>query len=372
MRCLGVDRVETRLAAPASQLPPRSERPPPLTAERDAPHASGLMGWRHGERLDPRRNRLAQWARRGALARTGGIRDLPRARRPARTGRRDAGRRPTGPSPAPTTRVAGSEWDEVVDISSIPEHVAAAVDALAPRARHWTYISSLSVYARNDEIGADETADLHEPAVPGEEYDYGRAKSAAEASVRAGLGDRAAIVRPGLIVGPGDPTDRFGYWVGRFALAGGEPVLAPTLDGLTAQVIDVDDLAEFIVGRGESGWHGVANATGESIDARCAARARARDGRSHRPRPTRPTTSGSPLTRSRTGQARGRCRCGSRATCRDSRPARSPAYRAAGGRLRDLRETLERTLADERERGLDRERKSGLSRAEELDLLAQL
>ena len=84
--------------------------------------------------------------------------------------------------------VAQAEWDEVVDISSIPEHVAAAVDALASRARHWTYISSLSVYADDDEVGADESAALHEPAVPGEEYDYGRAKSAAEASVRAGTG----------------------------------------------------------------------------------------------------------------------------------------------------------------------------------------
>ena len=113
--------------------------------------------------------------------------------------------------------------------------------------------------------GADETAALHEPAVPGEEYDYGRAKSAAEAAVRAGLGDRAAIVRPGLIVGPGDPTDRFGYWVGRFALAGAEAVLAPILEGLSAQVIDVDDLAEFIVDRGAERWHGVANVIGDTI-----------------------------------------------------------------------------------------------------------
>ena len=267
--------------------------------------------------------------------------------------------------------LADAEWDEVVDISSIPAQVAAAVEALAGHARHWTYVSSLSAYARNDDVGADETAELHEPAVAGGEYDYGRAKSAAEASVRAGMGDRAAIVRPGLIVGPGDPTDRFGYWVGRFALAGGEAVLAPTLRGLTAQVIDVDDLAEFIVGRGESGWHGVANATGESLDL-AALLALARETAGHTGRIHEaddewltahevahwagPRSLPLWLPRDMPGFA-----------------TRSIAeYRAAGGRLRDLRETLRRTLADERERGLDRERKSGLPRADELDLLAQL
>ena len=68
--------------------------------------------------------------------------------------------------------VAGREWDEIVEISSIPEYVAAAVDALAARTRHWTYVSSLSVYATNDEVGADESAPLSEPARPGDEYDY--------------------------------------------------------------------------------------------------------------------------------------------------------------------------------------------------------
>ncbi len=264
-----------------------------------------------------------------------------------------------------------TEWDEVVDISSIPEHVSTAVDALASRARHWTYISSLSAYADDDAVGADESAPLHEPAVPGEEYDYGRAKSAAEASVRAGMGDRAAIIRPGLIVGPGDPTDRFGYWVGRFALAGSEPVLAPTVEGLTAQVIDVDDLAEFIVDRGASRWHGVANATGDSI-ALGALLALARETAGHTGHVDEadddwltahdvahwagPRSLPLWLPRDMPGFA-----------------TRSiAAYRAAGGHLRDLRETLERTLSDERDRGLDRERKSGLSRADELALLAEL
>ncbi len=267
--------------------------------------------------------------------------------------------------------VAGGEWDEVVEISSIPEHVAAAVDALADRAGHGTYVSSLSVYAHDDEVGADETAELHEPAVAGEDYDYGRAKSAAEASIRSGLGDRSAIVRPGLIVGPGDPTDRFGYWVGRFALAGTDEVLAPALDGLHAQVIDVDDLAQFIVERGAEGWHGVANAIGDTMpfsalldDARTVA---AHAGvvveaehdwlTAHEVAPwAGPRSLPLWVPRDIPGFA----------------TRKNAAYRAAGGSVRPLRETLERTLADERERGLDRERRAGLTRADELDLLAEL
>jgi 2'-hydroxyisoflavone reductase len=274
-------------------------------------------------------------------------------------------------APGAYDSVAEREWDEIVEISSIPEHVAAAVDALARRTNHWTYVSSLSVYASNDEVGADESAPLSAPAQPGDEYDYSRAKAAAEASVRSALGERAAIVRPGLIVGPGDPTDRFGYWVARFALAGGEDVLAPKLAGLTAQVIDVDDLTQFIVQRGAERWDGTANAIGDpmplgellSLAAETSGHSGttvevddawlADHGVEHWMRPRSlplwlPRDMPGFSTRS------------------------NAAYRAADGRLRHLRDTLECVLADERERGLDRERKAGLPRVEELALLAEL
>ena len=267
--------------------------------------------------------------------------------------------------------VAHREWDEVVEISSIPEHVAAAVEVLAPRARHWTYVSSLSAYADNDEVGADETARLSEPARPGDEYDYSRAKAAAEASVRTALGDRAAIVRPGLIVGPGDPTDRFGYWVGRFALAADQDVLVPRLAGLNAQVIDVDDLTGFIVACGEQRWSGVANAIGDTLPLAELLQL-ARDVSGHTGRLVEvdddwldardvqhwmgPRSLPLWLPREMTGFS----------------TRSNAAYRSAGGRLRGVRETLERTLADERERGLDRERRSGLTRAEETSLIDEL
>lgn len=273
--------------------------------------------------------------------------------------------------PGAYSTVASRDWDEVVDISSDPAVVESAVSALAARARHWTYISTVSVYADDDVAGADESARLAPPAEPGDEYDYSRAKVAAEASVRRELADRAAIIRPGLIVGAGDPSDRFGYWVARFALAGTEPVLAPDVEGLGAQVIDVRDLAAFVVGVGERGWVGTANAVGEPLtlarllaEAADAARfggrlAEASDDwlLAHEVAHWMgPRSLPLWLSRDMPGFA-------TRSNAR---------YLAQGGRLRPLRETLEWTLADERDRGLDRERRSGLSRAEEEALLAEL
>ncbi|TQK19258.1 nucleoside-diphosphate-sugar epimerase [Microbacterium sp. SLBN-154] len=271
-------------------------------------------------------------------------------------------------APGAYDTVSEREWDEVVEISSTPEHVASAVAALAPVARHLTYVSSLSVYSANDVIGADEGAEVSAPLQPGEEYDYSRAKAAAEASVRDAFGDRAAIVRPGLIVGPDDPTDRFGYWVARLALAGREPVLTPTLEGRVSQVIDVDDLAAFLVACGAEQLPIVANAIGDPMPFRMLIDA-AREVAGHSgdvveaddewllshdvqywmgPRSLPlwlPSDMPGFATRS------------------------NAAYRAASGPLRDLGDTLRRTLADEAARGLDRERRSGLTRAEESELI---
>lgn len=159
--------------------------------------------------------------------------------------------------------VRGRDWNEVVEVSSRSTHVAAAAAALAGDTRHLTYVSSVSVYAANNEEGADEGASLVEPAALGDDGDDARAKAACEAAVRAALPHRAAIVRPGLIGGPGDPTDRFGYWVSRFALAEGGAVLVPDAPVVRVQVIDVDDLAAFVAALGAAGFSGTVNAVGD-------------------------------------------------------------------------------------------------------------
>jgi nucleoside-diphosphate-sugar epimerase len=189
--------------------------------------------------------------------------------------------------------------------------------------------------------------------------------------VRQALGPRAAIVRPGLIVGPGDPTDRFGYWVGRFAVAGVGDVLVPESDGRGAQVIDVDDLAAFLVAVGRERWTGVANAVGDPVALDVLLReAAAIAGHTGALVPAAdPWLEGHEVA----------YWMGPRSLplwLPGDMPGfwtRSNAvYRLLGGRLRPLTETLVRTLDDERDRGLDRERRSGLSRADELALLAEL
>ncbi len=277
-------------------------------------------------------------------------------------------------APGAYDEVRTRDWDEVVDVSSRAAHVAAAAGALRESARHFTYVSSVSVYARDDEPGADERAalaDPADPADPGADGDYAGQKAAAEDAVRAAFGHRGAIVRPGLIVGPGDPTDRFGYWPARFALAGAEPVLVPDEPDARVQVIDVDDLAAFIVAIGRAGFTGAVNAVGASVPLGEVLRL-AREASGH----TGDLVAASPEALLAHG-------VGYWAGPR-SLPLWLPAeatgfatrsnatYRLLGGALRPLDETIARTLDDERSRGLDRVRAAGLIRGEEIELIAAL
>ena len=277
-------------------------------------------------------------------------------------------------APGAYDEVRTRDWDEVVDVSSRAAHVAAAAGALRESARHFTYVSSVSVYARDDEPGADERAALAgpaDPADPGADGDYAGQKAAAEDAVRAEFGHRGAIVRPGLIVGPGDPTDRFGYWPARFALAGAEPVLVPDEPDARVQVIDVDDLAAFIVAIGRAGFTGAVNAVGASVPLGEVLRL-AREASGH----TGDLVAASPEALLAHG-------VGYWAGPR-SLPLWLPAeatgfatrsnatYRLLGGALRPLDETIARTLDDERSRGLDRARAAGLTRREEIELITAL
>lgn len=263
--------------------------------------------------------------------------------------------------------LAEQHWIEVVDVSSRADHVTAALAALGDRADHWTYVSSLSVYADDVTDGLDESGVRHAPAQRGDAYDYGAQKVAAEDAVTA-LVENALIVRPGLIVGAGDPSDRFGYWPAAFARAGSEPVLVPESADRSVQVVDVDDLADVVTGELR---RGVMNAIGDVHPlAEMLSRIRAAVGHTGELR----EASDEWL------EAHGVQYWMGERSLPLWLPADMPgfmrrdssAYRAAGGVHRPLDETIRAVLDDERTRDLDRARRAGLSRADELALLAQL
>ncbi len=316
----------------------------------------GGTGWLSG--------RIAQrWVADGAA-----VTVLARGGRPAPAGSTlVVGDRST---PGAYDAIADRAWDEVVDISSDPDAVSAAVDRLGDRAAHWTYISSVSVYARSDEPGADESAELAAPAAAGEPYDYSRAKAAAEASVRS-LGARAAIIRPGLIVGPGDPTDRFGYWSAAFARAGSGPVLAPHSAELAVQVIDVDDLAAFVVDAGQRSWTGIVNAIGPSRALAEVLRS-VQTAAGHRGDIVWATPDELVAHDVAHWSGPRSLPLWLPADMPGFATRRGDAYLEAGGVIRPVEETIARVLADERSRGVERPRQAGLSRAEELAVLAAL
>lgn len=161
--------------------------------------------------------------------------------------------------------LAHGEWDAVADTSGyVPRIVRASAELLEPRAARYLFVSSISVYADVSRAGVDETAPVAELAEPTEDWRsggaYGALKALCEDVVRDVFGDRATIVRPGLIVGPWDPTGRFTYWPARIAEGG--DVLAPEPRGAPVQVIDVRDLAAFCLDLLERDVAGTFNATG--------------------------------------------------------------------------------------------------------------
>jgi 2'-hydroxyisoflavone reductase len=158
----------------------------------------------------------------------------------------------------------GRTWDAVIDTSGyVPRVVKMSAELLAPNVGQYVFISSISVYPDGTKPGADETAPLQTMADPTNEdvrEHYGALKALCERAAEAAMPGRATIVRPGLIVGPGDPTDRFTYWPVR--LDRGGDVLAPGDGDDPAQVVDVRDVAAFLVALVETRDHGTYNATG--------------------------------------------------------------------------------------------------------------
>lgn len=154
-------------------------------------------------------------------------------------------------------------WDAVLDTSAyIPADVTRSAKLLAPRIGQYLIVSTISVYAKIDAPGQDETAPLAQLTDPtvteitGETY--GGLKAMCEKAAEAEMPGRVTVVRPGLIVGPGDNSDRFTYWPAR-ADRGGE-ILAPGSAQDPTQFIDVRDLAEFLLLTLEQRHTGIYNA----------------------------------------------------------------------------------------------------------------
>jgi len=163
----------------------------------------------------------------------------------------------------------GGEWGAAVDTSGFfPRIVRGSAELLRGRVGHYTFVSSVSVYAdlaeppdESTAVGAMEDESLEEM---GDEFQYyGPLKALCEREVERAFPNGALIVRPGLIVGPHDPTDRFTYWPRRLA-RGGE-ILAPAPADEPVQFIDVRDLGEWIVRMAEERRTGIFNAVNEGM-----------------------------------------------------------------------------------------------------------
>lgn len=154
-------------------------------------------------------------------------------------------------------------WDAVIDISGyLPRHVRASATLLKDRVGRYLYVSTMGVYDRSRAGSITEQSSMLGLVDPGnEDYSgsrYGPQKAEADRIVQALYGSAATSVRPTFILGPGDDTDRFSYWIDRMA-AGGE-VLGPRADAAPLQWVDVRDLSAWIVALCERNQQGVFNA----------------------------------------------------------------------------------------------------------------
>ncbi|OLT39125.1 epimerase [Saccharomonospora sp. CUA-673] len=282
--------------------------------------------------------------------------------------------------PGAVAVLVGERFDAVVDVATgALGWVRAVLDVLAgegPDAPHWTFVSSVNVYADVATPGQGVDAPLV-PAVDDPRHlapeeltieTYGGTKVASEQAVRDRVGDgRALIVRPGIISGPGDVMDRFGYWAARFA-RGGRTVI-PDAPDQPIQHVDVRDLAAWLVTAAETRTAGVFDAVGPVLrlgDVLSAMAATVGAGDLELVPMSEEALTGAGvqpwggpaslplwLPTGYTGLA-----------AHDPEPAA-----AAGLAGRSLTDVALTALADERARGMDRTRKAGLTLDEERTLL---
>lgn len=155
----------------------------------------------------------------------------------------------------------GREWDAVIDNSGyVPRHVKLSAELLAAQVKQYVFTSSISVYP-NFSVPRDESSPVGKlpdetiETVDGETY--GPLKALCEQAAERAMPGRTCVIRPGLIVGPDDNTDRFTYWPAR-AARGGE-FIAPGSPQDPFQVIDARDLAAFVINAIENGHNGTYN-----------------------------------------------------------------------------------------------------------------
>lgn len=165
----------------------------------------------------------------------------------------------------------GRTWDAVIDESasqsSAPEWVKLSAELLRDATDQYLFISTRSVYLDTSRVPMTADAPVrtreNSPIAEGSPLPYGHAKAYAEKEAHAAMPGRVTVVRPGLIIGPEDDTDRFTYWPVRIA-RGGE-VLVPGDGSDHVQNIDVRDLVEFTIRLVEDGRYGVFNAVGPHL-----------------------------------------------------------------------------------------------------------
>jgi 2'-hydroxyisoflavone reductase len=163
----------------------------------------------------------------------------------------------------------GHEWEAVIDTCGyVPRIVRLSAQSLEGSVSHYVFISSISAYAGFSKVGIDESdpvgkmEDETVEEITGETY--GPLKALCERAVQETYRERSLIIRPGLIVGPYDPTDRFTYWPVRVARGGA--VLAPEEPAAPVQIIDARDLSDFIIKLIEENASGIFNATGPDYE----------------------------------------------------------------------------------------------------------
>jgi 2'-hydroxyisoflavone reductase len=170
-------------------------------------------------------------------------------------------------SPKGLSQLEGKNWDAVIDTSGFfPRMVKASAELLADEIRQYVFISTISVYRNTNLPNFDETAPLatlEDPTTEemGKDYaNFGGGKALCEKAAQTAMPGRVTIVRPGFIVGPRDTSGRFIYWPVRVSLGGTMMVPGSPTDPI--QVIDVRDLADWIIHCIEDNITGIYNATG--------------------------------------------------------------------------------------------------------------